>query len=163
MERVASPALYSVIYDTCGFTVEFTRPLMVPFLLAQSHAVVSAWWTRRLNCDNCFRLWQAQHVLVHCSAVVVHCSAVHCITFTCWIPRPKSDLHVSTSTNQSICGGGDLGGQCASNSQTHNFINANNHFERYRPLQAVNSAQRLLLCLNFQFNLSAPRARLRAR
>jgi hypothetical protein len=27
----------------------------------------------------------------------------------------------------------------------------------------VNSAQRLLLCLNFQFNLSAPRARLRAR
>jgi hypothetical protein len=78
-------------------------------------------------------------------------------------PSPKSDLHVSTSTNQSICGGGDLGGQCASNSQIHNFINPNNHFERYRPLQAVNSAQRLLLCLNFQFNLSAPRARLLAR
>jgi hypothetical protein len=67
------------------------------------------------------------------------------------------------SINQSICGGGDLGGQCASNSQIHNFINPNNHFERYRPLQAVNSAQRLLLCLNFQFNLAAPRARLRAR
>jgi hypothetical protein len=67
------------------------------------------------------------------------------------------------SINQSICGGGDLGGQCASNSQIHNFINPNNHFEQYRPLQAVNSAQRLLLCLNFQFNLAAPRARLRAR
>jgi hypothetical protein len=67
------------------------------------------------------------------------------------------------SINQSICGGGDLGGQCASNSQIHNFINPNNHFERYRPLQAVNSAQRLFLCLNFQFNLAAPRARLRAR
>jgi hypothetical protein len=67
------------------------------------------------------------------------------------------------SINQSICGGGDLGGQCASNSQIHNFINPNNHLERYRPLQAVNTAQRLLLCLNFQFNLAAPRARLRAR
>jgi hypothetical protein len=55
---------------------------------------------------------------------------------------------INQTINQSLCGGGDLGGQCASNSQIHNLINPNNHFERYRPLQAVNSAQRLLLCLN---------------
>jgi hypothetical protein len=79
------------------------------------------------------------------------------------INQSSSNQSINQSINQSLCGGGDLGGQCVSNSQIHNLINPNNHFERYRPLQAVNSAQHLLLCLNFQFNLSAPRARLRAR
>jgi hypothetical protein len=80
-----------------------------------------------------------------------------------WLMLARSLRQVAKFSAKTSCGGGDLGGQCASNSQIHNFINPNNHFERYRPLQAVNSAQRLLLCLNFQFNLAAPRARLRAR
>jgi hypothetical protein len=70
---------------------------------------------------------------------------------------------INQSINQSLCGGGDLGGHCAPNSQIYIFNHHNNHFKRHRLLQTVTSAQRLPLRSNFQFEFFTPKARLRAR